>query len=348
MGHLRKWLKYQQYLPKQLQIPHSTSARSCIYYLGHGTRPSEPADTEGWEQGWGACAVGGWVMPAPHLCPELPKPGWGPTGSSCSSLGAGRRWIATYTFCWRVNLGIGIFAGFFSKTTTNFSAQEWKCPEITWRKGAWSFHDIEQYSGTGLLKKISFLSRLGNLYRLSCAFVNIVKIQCVSHKAGGSYLREGCFPKEKWKEDLFLLRRILAIWIGFIAVEHNFPYVQGSSSGWMWAKAKQWNCCSSCLSHLCSHCSADWWQVSKRMHIEWETAAACRDWPCKPILLRSHVSFIRLLSLLLITMQIVALAAPQRQLFHEDEEFFESCLNMKLPWALYSVFLQKWVSIYCK
>lgn len=54
MDHLRKWLKYQQYLPKQLQIPHSTSARACIYYPGHGTRPYEPADTEGWEQGWGA------------------------------------------------------------------------------------------------------------------------------------------------------------------------------------------------------------------------------------------------------------------------------------------------------
>lgn len=54
MGHLRKWLKCQQYLPKQLQIPHSTSARARIYYLGHGTRPCEPADTEEWEQGWGA------------------------------------------------------------------------------------------------------------------------------------------------------------------------------------------------------------------------------------------------------------------------------------------------------
>lgn len=156
----------------------------------------------------------------------------------------------------------------------------------------------------------------------------MVEIQCISDRPG-EITWGGAFPKENRKEDLFLLRSILARWIGFyssvqlLSWRHNFPRVQGSSSGWMWViqqkpkdRAVVLPVCLTCVPIVLLICGG-----SERgcIPMEWETAAAYRDGPWKPILLQSHVSFTWLPSVLLITTQIVALAAPQRQLFHEDE-----------------------------
>lgn len=120
MGHLRKWLKYQQYLPKQLQTPHSTSARACIYYLGHRTRLCEPSDTEQWEQGWGASAaelMWGAEWCQSHIsvpsCLSLAEASQRPPVPALLLEGDGLPPI----FCWGVSLCIWMFAEiFFPKT----------------------------------------------------------------------------------------------------------------------------------------------------------------------------------------------------------------------------------------
>lgn len=151
MDHLRKWLKYQQYLPKQLQIPHSASARACIYYPGHGTRPYEPADTEGWEQGWGASIAElawgvEWCQP-PISGPSCVSLAEGPQGAPVPLLhpfqpGCWKEIDCHLHFLLKSQFGhmnsYSFVWFFFPKNKTNFSAQEWKCPRITWRKGAWS------------------------------------------------------------------------------------------------------------------------------------------------------------------------------------------------------------------
>lgn len=184
MGLLRRWLKYQQYLPKQLQIPHSTSTRACIYYLSTGPG-CESSDTEKWEQGWGASAaelVWGAEWCQSHISvPSCLNLAEAPQRAPVPALlleGDGLSPI----FCWGVSLCIWMFAEFFffPKNKTIFNTQEWKYPEITWRKRAWSS------CGDTILNNIQaqvfwkrFLSRLENLYRLSCAFLNIVEIQCI-------------------------------------------------------------------------------------------------------------------------------------------------------------------------
>lgn len=115
MGLLRRWLKYQQYLPKQLQIPHSTSARACIYYLSTGPG-CESSDTEKWEQGWGASAaelVWGAEWCQSHISvPSCLNLAEAPQRAPVPALlleGDGLSPI----FCWGVSLCIWMFAEFF-------------------------------------------------------------------------------------------------------------------------------------------------------------------------------------------------------------------------------------------